>query len=69
MHPRLRRISVQLSTIRIARESVHDRPADRTRLRDLEAKVVVRACDGVVVLVNDEVMAFRVTVAFVEVDE
>lgn len=57
MNPRLRRVSVQSLRIRIPRETIHDCPARAAGPVDLKTKVVVRACDGVVVLMDDKVCA------------
>lgn len=57
MHPRLSRIPVQPFTVSVARQAIHDGPADAAVAVDLESQVIVCAGDGVVVLVDDEVGA------------
>ncbi|PNY26441.1 Uncharacterized protein TCAP_03629 [Tolypocladium capitatum] len=57
MDSRLRRVPVQPLAVRVPRQAVHDGPANAARAVDLQAQVVVRASDGVVVLVDDKVRA------------
>ena len=41
MHPRLHRISVQPSRIRVPRKPIHNRKANSTALRDLKSEIIM----------------------------
>lgn len=57
VHPRLSSIPIQALTVSIARQAIHDGPADAAVGVDLESEVIVGAGEGMVVLVDDEVGA------------
>ena len=60
MDPGLRGVSVEALAIRIAWETIHDSPGSAARLVDLQAEIVMRARDGVVMLMHDEMRASRI---------
>lgn len=64
MNSRLRRVAIQLYTLRVAGKSIHDRPANATGLIDLKTEVIVRASNWVVMLMNDEMSACRASKVF-----
>lgn len=52
-------IAVQPTAVGIARQAVHDGPADATGLVDLKAEIIVGAGHGMVVLMDHKVRAAR----------
>ena len=60
------RHSSQLSGVWVARESFWESPRDGARRRELEAKIIVYACFGVIVLVYDEVVSMLVLIVLVQ---
>lgn len=64
MNSRLCRVSIQPYALRVARESVHDRPAGAAGLIDLKTEVIVRASNWVVMLMNDEMSTCRASKVF-----
>lgn len=67
MHPRLRRISIQFPAVWIPRETIHDCPAEGTRLGKLESQIIMRASYRVIVLMDHKMVAVRVLIAQVEI--
>lgn len=65
MNPRLRRIPIQSPTIRIPRQSIHHGPTDRAVDRELETQIIMRSRYGMIVLVDDEVVALGVFISAV----
>lgn len=57
MYPRLRGIPIRSHAVPVAWQTVHDGPTNTTGAVDLQTEVIVRARDGVVVLVDDKVGA------------
>lgn len=54
MYPRLSRVAIQSGRVWVSRKSIHDRPTDTACLVDLKAEVIVRACNRVVMLMDDK---------------
>ncbi len=69
MHPRLRRIPAQSPTIRIPRHPIHNRPANRTRLIDLQPQIIMQTRHRMIVLMYDEMPAVGVLISSVEILE
>ncbi|OBT43975.1 hypothetical protein VE00_04681 [Pseudogymnoascus sp. WSF 3629] len=69
MHSRLCREAQPALAIMVPRHSEWDGPAEAARGGELEAEVVVKACDGVVVLVDYEEVAAGCEIAVVEAVE
>ncbi|KFZ09571.1 hypothetical protein V502_08653 [Pseudogymnoascus sp. VKM F-4520 (FW-2644)] len=69
MHSRLRRKAHPALAIWVPRHPERDGPAEAAGSGELEAEVVVEACDGVVVLVDYEEVASGCEMAVVEAVE
>lgn len=61
MNPCLGGISIQSNTIWVTWEPVHDGPTSTACLIDLEPEIIMRAGDGVVMLMNDEVSTLGIS--------
>ncbi|KFX97473.1 hypothetical protein O988_04851 [Pseudogymnoascus sp. VKM F-3808] len=67
MHPRLRRNAHTTLAIWVPRHPERDGPAETAGGGDLEAEVIVKTCDRVIMLVDDKEMAAGGEMAVVEV--
>lgn len=69
MYPRLRSVPIQSPRIDIARQPIHDCPANRTRFIDLQSQIIMHARYWVVMLMYDEMTTVGVLIASVEILE
>lgn len=68
VYPSLGCIPVQLFTIRISRQSVHNRPRHRTRLGELQSKIIVRPSNGMVMLMDHKMVTSGMAVSTIKVN-
>lgn len=69
MHSRFRRETHPALAVRVSRHPEWDGPAEAAGGGELEAEIIVEACDGVIVLVDYEEVATGCEVAVVEAVE
>ena len=69
MHSCLRCISIQSLAVCIPRQAIHNRPGHRTRLIDLQSKIIMHASDWMVMLMYDKMSPVGALISTVEVGE
>ncbi len=68
VYPSLGCIPVQPFTIRISWQSVHNRPRHRTRLGELQSKIIVRSSNGMVMLMDHKMATSGMAVSTIKIN-